>query len=626
MTWVLASIAIFSFTCRRDLAAAAAADVLHAVPTTPTIAAAAANSTNVLKTDNSTTEPETEVPTTPTIAAAAANSTNVLKTDNSTTEPETEVPTTPTIAAAAANSTNVLKTDNSTTEPETEVSTTGATMSAAAKSTQIQSTSNSTTESVSRMEPIRATDGRPICGREAVIPVQGHVHPVTVHGKTGWDFRTVQGCSYALREDKHIAHCLADSWVVVSGSSEANLMMSNLVNTLVPGGLVAGFGRGHDGFNSEGIFSTLVDVIVANSTVTYKKVYRARGRLYGSHSPWKDKQVEKKAWGLLWSAPPPKAGDVRITFMLAQYWDEVTHAVQTLNHAKQWAGAKVFFVANIGQWYDDSMFCQAPWCATRPALMGTGIPNVLHNYAVGLEATLKELKPFCSEGGLAGEHGCTLMGMATCGATAQSSKAAIDRTFKKIFRPHTTQTLRLLDLWTLSQHIPEQHCLRGHSTPVMASFFWQVLLSSVCKAQDAAEGTLAFWHGPTCRFWQIHQQCPSVESVLSCNGFPFSWDFALRSPCKLIPLVAPEKMHISKTHLFLRENSIHQPVLNDLPMQLQAGMGSSRIIFFFSCLACLACLAIPLALFIRWRGGLVQQLEDAGSDQLLHQALQPGAE
>mmetsp|Transcript_93047 Transcript_93047/g.262315 ORF Transcript_93047/g.262315 Transcript_93047/m.262315 type:complete len:1047 (+) Transcript_93047:1-3141(+) len=108
---------------------------------------------------------------------------------------------------------------------------------------------------------------------------------------------------------------------------------------------------------------------------------------------------------------------------------------------------------------------------------------------------------------------------------------------RDVMRDHATKMLRYVDLWTLTLQIPED-CLGGHQSPMSATLTWQIFLGGICPHAATADGSLASFHGDTCRAAQVNVQCADLTGT----GFHYAWECALAKPCDLRALPQPPGM------------------------------------------------------------------------------------
>merc|ERR1712113_1273578 len=127
--------------------------------------------------------------------------------------------------------------------------------------------------------------------------------------------------------------------------------------------------------------------------------------------------------------------------------------------------------------------------------------------------------------------GCTITSIEHCPKMKIPIWQKLRDDMESVMNESTTSTaFRYVDLWTLTGQIPEA-CLNGHQSPMSAQLTLQVLLGGMCGKTSGSKGSLAAFHGPSCRAAYVNHECPSYEPHEM--GFVFSWDCANAQTCEL---------------------------------------------------------------------------------------------
>eukprot|EP00930_Biecheleria_cincta_P074908 TRINITY_DN620_c1_g1_i1.p1 TRINITY_DN620_c1_g1~~TRINITY_DN620_c1_g1_i1.p1 ORF type:complete len:1811 (+),score=282.52 TRINITY_DN620_c1_g1_i1:106-5538(+) len=385
----------------------------------------------------------------------------------------------------------------------------------------------------------------PVCGKLPAVPVWGSVSQREVPGAGdnafeklhAWDFQIEgTGCRIGLRDVSQIDSCLQGSWVVLLGASQSSIWAVQLANSIAPGALDAN----RDGFVTDGVWLQMLDVIIEDGQVIYKHVVYSSDPKnpaphLGAHTQEEDMKVLPRAYAQLARGSMYSHRRIRITNLVAEWWDEVDVGLLAVQAAGNgWDHAKVFPIAAVGLWYAYASGCEVtdPWCRTRPSIAGQPIYEIVNTYLEGMDQTMGKMQEFCGPGGHTKGMGCTVMSVEYCSEMAEHPQYAhLYHALKGHIPKYLSKDLRFLDLWTLTMQMPEE-CLWGHVTPASAAFTWQALLSSVCSPEDVSVGTLAAWQGETCRSSQILPDCSGQD----CNGYHYTWDYAQSKGCTLLPL------------------------------------------------------------------------------------------
>ncbi|CAE7673494.1 unnamed protein product, partial [Symbiodinium pilosum] len=333
----------------------------------------------------------------------------------------------------------------------------------------------------------------PVCGRMPVVPSWGTVMEKPGRLNSGetvdaWDFQLQETpCRMGVRDVPHMESCLSGSWVVLIGASQTAVWTQQLANLLSPGALDSL----RDGFVTDGVYLHMLDLIFQDGEVVHKTVVYQSGHAVNEH----------KGHGPSWFLHPKDICIhlVRCTVGLAGAHSETRdYAELPLAYAQlaqapaynaslgQWQQSPMFLVVGVGLWYGYAKGCALDWCATRPEIAGLGLEAILDLYTEGMHR-------------------------------------------------YASNSMRYFDLWEFLEQVPED-CLFGHMSPASASFMIQALLSSICPADDVAEGTLVAFVGNACRSRQITPDCPGM----TCGGYMYTWDYALSQNCKLVAAVDPD--------------------------------------------------------------------------------------
>ncbi|CAE7883997.1 mdmB, partial [Symbiodinium sp. KB8] len=355
-----------------------------------------------------------------------------------------------------------------------------------------------------------------------------------------WDFQLQETpCRLGVREVSHMERCLAGSWIVLIGASQASVWTQQLVNLLAPGALDSL----RDDFVSDGVYLHLLDLVIEDGRVVHKVVGFEGGHKVedhrGAHSDAHDAVELPRVYARLAEAPlyNSSSGQIRVTHLIAEYWDEAESGLVALDMLSTggWKQSPIFLIVGVGLWYGYAKGCALDWCDTRPSIAGLGLEAILAVFTEGMQRMAQRLQTFCNSG-RAALHGCTVTSIEYCSELYQNTVYVhLHQAMKREFRPYVSKNVRYFDMWEFLEQVPED-CLFGHMSPASASFMIQAVLQSVCPTDDVAPATLIAFVGKACRSRQIVPDCPGM----SCGGYMYTWDYALAQNCKLVAAVDPE--------------------------------------------------------------------------------------
>jgi len=383
-------------------------------------------------------------------------------------------------------------------------------------------------------------DELPVCGRLPVVPVWGSIVETegTIWSGTkqvkAWDYQLHDiPCRIGVRETWHMEQCLQGTWLVLLGASQSSVWLQQLANTLVPGA----FNALRDNFVTDGVYLQLMDLILEDGKIVHKTIVFTGDKSHlnqhkGAHSQASDGAELPFVFAKLALAPAFTGKQIRITNMLAEYWDEANLGLLAIEGMKEggWDKSNVFPVVAVGLWYAYSKGCHFPWCETRPSLAGLDTEGIVEMFLQGMRRTAGTLQRFCGPKGRAEKHGCTVMSVEYCSEYYKNPiYGHLHEAMRANFQEFTSMQVRYFDVWSFTEQVPED-CLYGHMTPASAAFMIQVLLSSICPTSDVAEQKLITFLGEACLSSQIIPSCPGMN----CQGFSYVWDYALSRNCKLL--------------------------------------------------------------------------------------------
>lgn len=405
----------------------------------------------------------------------------------------------------------------------------------------------------------------PVGSCEARIPrppVNGTLLPRA--GDTAvWDFTPLgedvpPGCGYKVWEIEEISHCLEGVWVVITGGSAAAIWAVQLINSLAPGTLIDSKGN----FSINGPAALVVDVVIDGRKATHKAVTGNSGGVGAAYA-----QVSSRGqWG---EATSPRRL-TRITYFRAEWWDEVTRAIDIVNGTADWSEAEVAAIITIGG-----------ELTQRMALEGEAAVQRLRG---GLTPALDRLEEFCSYDGSSGNRGCTLMNFEPCSASGISGKERLQAAIADLLKPWVSSSRSFIDLDTLSAAVPQPYrCAGRHPSPVTVLWTWQVLLAGICNRLGASPRTEIELFGPMCK---------PQDAVAGCRGFSSAWDCFLSKgelPCAVTASAGNHVRGGTRLSRITGGDELRPALQRTSRLVSLASIGVASLLVALTCVKCSCC-------------------------------------
>jgi len=367
----------------------------------------------------------------------------------------------------------------------------------------------------------------PLCpARSANPPVKGWM--------SGEQFKLEAGCRYELFESAGAAECLANSWVVVIGGSNTVLMAIRLANMLADQAILPT----RDGATMGGF--TLIDLIIKDGAKTYFSALKFDECGAPPHS----EACSALIYDAVGKAPAAGEGETRITLFSAQFWDHAQTAMGAVTaQGLTWLETKMSFLVQISTW---DIYCagmKVTWCP-REGLNdeSLSLPAAVELFNDAMIPVVEDLAAnYCAEGKPAAALGCNIL--TSTFQNPAASRIPMYEEYNDAIRAahaaHASDILRLLDVWVMGQAMPDENIL-GHGSPMLNLWNWQVMLSGMCAADYAAEGTVAKFEGELCtgaeakRNAEHMMKCPVYKEECPNTWRCEPWECANSLPCVLV--------------------------------------------------------------------------------------------
>ncbi|CAJ1400299.1 unnamed protein product [Effrenium voratum] len=315
-------------------------------------------------------------------------------------------------------------------------------------------------------------------------------------------------CRYTVFERDSISTCLDGAWVVVLGTSNAQLLANNLLFTLA--------GRNASDHIHFGEFN-FHDFVIEDGVVIYHNVIRVddveecKQNTTGSNE--QEEQCKDTYGTELAKAPAPKAGRVRVTMTIVFFWERVRSMMHIVEADAGWREVKVGYVTQVVAWY---LVCQniKSYLCPRRELKDDTEDQTFQKFTDEMDSVLSYMQTSCSPSGRAGQgFGCVV---GTNSYTdAQGSLGEAFRRFNAqvlvSMSSKATGTFRALDVFALGAAMPRE-TLAGHGSPMVHLWTWMAILGAWCAPQLAADEWQVHFVGPLCSAREVNEAlCPRAQ-------------------------------------------------------------------------------------------------------------------
>eukprot|EP00931_Biecheleriopsis_adriatica_P042205 TRINITY_DN2405_c0_g1_i1.p1 TRINITY_DN2405_c0_g1~~TRINITY_DN2405_c0_g1_i1.p1 ORF type:complete len:1055 (+),score=183.52 TRINITY_DN2405_c0_g1_i1:126-3167(+) len=365
---------------------------------------------------------------------------------------------------------------------------------------------------------------KPVCAARVPEP------PVTGNVSNG-NLMLDAGCRYALWEKDNTAQCLQGTWVIITGASNALLEFGNLINHMAPD-------EYHIEREGEMIgASALIDVIIEDGKVAYWAVVDnglpVCRQIDKAIAAQNDAACREAIREHLAKAPPFAGSGTRITMFVSFFWDRTSVALDAVSADPGWAGAEVSLVTQVGAWYSMCSITKADYCP-RKELLVMDIDPAVQVFRDEMEEVFSKMDVFCSSSGRAGKRGCNVQTISwTNSQRDKENFRQMNHYIKEAMETRKSKNFRLIDFFNLGAAMPEE-IVQGHGSQMLNLWVWQVMLGTMCPADEAADRSDAQFEGNLCSGTEAKfENCP--EYYPACKNGPRCeiWECMHSVPCTL---------------------------------------------------------------------------------------------
>eukprot|EP00931_Biecheleriopsis_adriatica_P042206 TRINITY_DN2405_c0_g1_i2.p1 TRINITY_DN2405_c0_g1~~TRINITY_DN2405_c0_g1_i2.p1 ORF type:complete len:1595 (+),score=335.47 TRINITY_DN2405_c0_g1_i2:126-4787(+) len=371
---------------------------------------------------------------------------------------------------------------------------------------------------------------KPVCAARVPEP------PVTGYVSNG-NLKLDAGCRYALWEKDNTAQCLQGTWVIITGASNALLEFGNLINHMAPD-------EYHIEREGEMIgASAVADVIIEDGKVRYWAVVDNElpvcRQVDKAIAAQNDAACREAIREHLAKAPLFAGSGTRITMFISFFWDRTSVALDAVSADPGWAGAEVSLVTQVGAWYNVCSVTKEEYCP-RKELLAMDRDSAVQVFKDEMEEAFSKMDVFCSSSGRAGKRGCNVQTISwTNGERDNVNFREMNRYIKEAMETRKSKNFRLIDFFNLGAAMPEE-IVQGHGSQMLNLWVWQVMLGTMCPADEAADRSDAQFEGNLCSGTEAKfDNCP--EYYPACKDGPRCerWECMNSVPCTLRAVQPP---------------------------------------------------------------------------------------
>ncbi|CAJ1440497.1 unnamed protein product, partial [Effrenium voratum] len=368
-------------------------------------------------------------------------------------------------------------------------------------------------------------DARPLCDpMDPDLPVAGHA--------SLGNLRLDAGCRYQLFEGADAQRCLAGTWLVISGSSNALLGFQGLLSFLAPQEYE--IERSNERVGS----SMVADVVVENGRVVHWASLSSQvpacwqQNLHLARENWKACKLATQE--LLLRAPAYSSTAVRVTVLVSLFWYRTELALEVLREDLGWGvEAQVALIVQVGSWYS---VCAVSTECPRQELLGLDTVQVFERE---MSQAFRALEPFCES------RRCFVQTLSW--TNLHRDQANFQRMNAHIQEASAARAggLRLIDVYGLGRSMPEE-VINGHGSQQLNLWVWTVTLNALCPfyqplpdSRIAGASHFARWEGLSCSAAQARwENCPGYYPACLHTRCEM-WECMHAVPCTLRAAVPP---------------------------------------------------------------------------------------
>mmetsp|Transcript_16364 Transcript_16364/g.38743 ORF Transcript_16364/g.38743 Transcript_16364/m.38743 type:complete len:992 (+) Transcript_16364:114-3089(+) len=399
------------------------------------------------------------------------------------------------------------------------------------------------------------------------LPLQAHVPcdastsiPPTrgkLHSTGNLEVYTEGGkCRYPVFEPKSIGECLSGSWIVVMGTSNAQLMANALLFMLSHEEAIP--------YIDFGTYNLLDFVIDDGQIVYYNAVdYSVKTCSQNSTGLTAQEQRCKEIYAdELAKAPAPTSTGVRVTMAISFFWERVRSIMDIVEADVGWKDAKVGYLAQVVAWY---LVCQniKYYLCPRTELKSDTEDETFAKFTNEMESVLGYMETSCAPTGRAGQgFGCVVATNSFTEAAGSLLNAFL-RFNQRVMDSMATRaqpTFRALDIFEVGASMPGE-TIAGHGSQVLHLWVWTMILGGWCPASYRADTWKVSFVGSLC--WADHADfslCPRVSYGVEwhcINSIPCVMDAVDEISTTSAPSTVAVTLHVDMRKEVVTERGVH---------------------------------------------------------------------
>lgn len=336
-------------------------------------------------------------------------------------------------------------------------------------------------------------------------------------------------CRYAVFEPESIDGCLGGSWVVVMGTSNAQLMANSLLFILAQEDAIPYIDFGSYNF---------LDFVLEDGQVSYFNAVNYSVKTCSQNTTGLNDQEQrcKEIYASeLAKAPHPTSRKVRVTMAITFFWERARSIIDIVEADVAWKEAKVGYVAQVVAWY---LVCQNIkfYLCPRKELKSDTEDETFAKFKSEMESVLDYMETTCAPSGRAGRgFGCVVATNSFTETTGPllSAFTRFNQQVLESMAPHATPTFRALDVFEVGASMPRE-TIAGHGSQVLHLWVWTMIFGGWCPAEYQADSWMVSFQGVLC--WAGNAE-PSLCPRISYGN---DWHCINSIPCVMKPVQAIE--------------------------------------------------------------------------------------
>ena len=287
-----------------------------------------------------------------------------------------------------------------------------------------------------------------------------------------------EGCYYEVYGGDQIREQMSETWMVISGGSNAILTAIAVGNMLEP----ESFGPFPSKGNMRTQSANLVDVVW---NADFSRVFFASMSWseLGITRDWKmlgtwGQEMEDAVQTQLAKAPPWQPGFSRLTLLVGQYWENSKRTLSVVNELREggpWQASQLIFYAQISQWYFVCGVYNIAFC-NRQEIYGIGLEETKNRYQSEMQDFIQASSGICAKENV---H-CFVLSN-----SYDRGQQNLILPFNSILSQLQTSEIKFLDFFQLGGNKPEEH-EESHASSIIHIWTLQIILNVISTAPSAS--------------------------------------------------------------------------------------------------------------------------------------------